>query len=482
MLTFKDIICFLKKNPIPALVLTVEGCFGIAGLNDAFLKEIRKVESELIGKSIFDVIPDQEMDGGQSLLQSIRTLLHQVVETLREQELSVLKSNINERGNCNAASEYWKYCACPILNDKGEVTCIVLYMENISGRNCNCSETRNLEVEKELVKSNERFKLATRASSDAIWDYDRINNIVYLGEGFLNMFGYGQIISKVNRDWMTNNIHPDDVERVVKTILEALFNPQTELWNDEYRYRKACGEYAIVTNSAVIVRNENGEPYRMIGAMKDITLRKEEEHHLKLLESVVTNTKDAVIITSTEIIEETGAKIVYINKAFLEITGFAPEDVLGKSTKILTGPETNFDEIAKIKTAMRKGESCNIKSLFYKKNGETYWGSLAIAPVTDSSGEIKNYIAINRDITDIINYIKEIEDQNKRLREISWTQSHLVRGPLSRILGLVNLMASDKEQTANEELLPLLQKSAIDLDDVIKEIIRKTQEFNKPLN
>jgi PAS domain S-box-containing protein len=220
----------------------------------------------------------------------------------------------------------------------------------------------------------------------------------------------------------------------------------------------------------------------MIGAMKDITLRKEEEHQLRLLESVVTHTKDAVIITSTEIIEEIGAEIIYINKAFLEMTGFAPEDVLGKSTRVLTGPETNFAEIARLKTAMRKGESCNIKSIFYKKNGETYWGSLAIAPVTDSSGEIKNYIAINRDITDIINYIKEIEDQNKRLREISWTQSHLVRGPLSRILGLVNLMTLDKEQASNEELLPLLQKSASDLDDVIKEIIRKTREFNKPLN
>ncbi len=337
--------------------------------------------------------------------------------------------------------------------------------------------TTRAEAEKRLIESNERFILATRATSDAIWDFDLLNDRVFLGEGFSTLFGYQEAGTEVSSAWITALVHPDDFEEVWAGIGRTLADSITQYWHDEYLFQKAGGEYAIIVNHAVIVRDPGGKPVRMIGAMKDVTALKMEEHRLRLFESVITNTTDAVLITSPEVVVDGEVSIIYANPSFYRMTGFMEEEILGKRTSILTGPETDPDELQKLGNAIAEGKSCSIETVFYKKNGECYWGSLGIAPVRDETGLIKNYIAICRDITSSVNYVKEIEAQNKKLMDIAWVQSHIVRAPLSRILGLVNLMTMDPQQETLNELMPLLYQSAVDLDDVIKEIIRKTHNL-----
>jgi PAS domain S-box-containing protein len=78
------------------------------------------------------------------------------------------------------------------------------------------------------------------------------------------------------------------------------------------------------------------------------------------------------------------------------------------------------------------------------------------------------------DITERKNHISAIEDQNAKLREIAWTQSHIVRAPLSRIIGLTNIMKQYPEEN-NGELLNALSTAAEELDDVIRKIVKKTE-------
>ncbi|WP_207421339.1 PAS domain S-box protein [Desertivirga brevis] len=337
--------------------------------------------------------------------------------------------------------------------------------------------TERAESEQRLIESNERFKLATRATSDAIWDYDLLHDRIFLGEGFATLFGHEEAGTEVSSAWITAHIHHDDLEEVWTGIGTTLADLEADHWHDEYLFRKAGGEYAIIINDAVILRDASGKPVRMIGAMKDVTALKIEEHRLRLFESVITNTTDAVLITSPEVVVDGDLSIIYANPAFYKMTGFAKEEILGKRTSIITGPDTDPSKLEKLGAAIAEGESCSVETVFYKRNGESYWGSLGMAPVRDETGVVKNYIAICRDITSSVNYIKEIEEQNKKLMDIAWVQSHLVRAPLSRILGLVNLITMDPKRETIDELLPLLFQSALDLDEVIKEIVRKTQNL-----
>jgi PAS domain S-box-containing protein len=91
-------------------------------------------------------------------------------------------------------------------------------------------------------------------------------------------------------------------------------------------------------------------------------------------------------------------------------------------------------------------------------------------------GRPTRMIGSMQDITESVNYVKAIEIQNSRLREISWIQSHKVRSPLAKILGLVSLMTGSKtDLEALNELIPLLKLSADELDVVVKEILQKTE-------
>jgi PAS domain S-box-containing protein len=93
--------------------------------------------------------------------------------------------------------------------------------------------------------------------------------------------------------------------------------------------------------------------------------------------------------------------------------------------------------------------------------------------------EKKARIILSNDITKSLNHIKEIELQNEKLREIAWTQSHLVRAPLSQILGLAQLVLDDKEASEEtKELIAILNNSAQELDKIIKEIIIKSKEIS----
>ena len=86
-----------------------------------------------------------------------------------------------------------------------------------------------------------------------------------------------------------------------------------------------------------------------------------------------------------------------------------------------------------------------------------------------------------KDITERLNYIKAIEEQNENLREISWLQSHVVRAPLARIMGLINLIKDPKQDIAEKrETLGYLLLSANELDEVIKTITEKTHQHDKP--
>ena len=136
-------------------------------------------------------------------------------------------------------------------------------------------------AEDELKRSSERFKLATRASFDAIWDADLISQTINWGEGFETLFGYkaGNYFTHANI-W-EENIHPEDKDRVINDLKKVLYNqPDRNYWFDEYRFIKADGTVADVLDRGIILRDENGKAIRIVGAMQDISELKLKEKEL----------------------------------------------------------------------------------------------------------------------------------------------------------------------------------------------------------
>src|SRR5690606_20059477 len=146
----------------------------------------------------------------------------------------------------------------------------------------------------------------------------------------------------------------------------------------------------------------------------DITKRKQEENLLRLQESVITNASDAVIITEAEPMEEPGPRIIFVNDALTNMTGYKKEEILGKSPRIFIGPDTSQRELAKLRIALRRLRPCEIEVINYKKNGKPFWVNISVAPVADKSGTITHWIAIERDVTERKSYVKTLEMHNAR--------------------------------------------------------------------
>lgn len=208
----------------------------------------------------------------------------------------------------------------------------------------------------------------------------------------------------------------------------------------------------------------------------DITRRKEEEEHLRLLESVITNTTDTVIITDAKAIVNPGPRIIFVNEAFTQMTGYTKDEAIGQSPRMLQGPKSDRVELGRLRKALENGEPCRIETVNYKKDGKEFWVSMSVVPVKNSKRTVSYFIAIERDITENKKYQLAIEDQNKKLREIAWTQSHVVRAPVARIMGLVNLLNDSSTQEKDRaDLLNFISSSINELDEVIREIVKKTE-------
>jgi PAS domain S-box-containing protein len=128
------------------------------------------------------------------------------------------------------------------------------------------------------------------------------------------------------------------------------------------------------------------------------------EHFFKVaLERI----SDLVIITNADLEAPAGPKIVYVNEAISHLTGYQPDEVIGRSPKIFQGRNTDRIALDRIRSALLAGQPIREELINYHKCGSEYWIEISIDPIKNHSGTVTHFIAIERDITDIKGSLKE---------------------------------------------------------------------------
>ena len=144
-----------------------------------------------------------------------------------------------------------------------------------------CTDIHDFKVADQRIRElEERYRLASRATSDAIWEWCAATDEVTWNESLGEFFGYTVAHGPAEK-WL-DCIHPDDRSRVEESIAEALAGEATR-WSADYRFRRADGSIAEVFDRAFISRDETGRAHRMIGAMQDLTERRQAEAELRRL-------------------------------------------------------------------------------------------------------------------------------------------------------------------------------------------------------
>ena len=162
--------------------------------------------------------------------------------------------------------------AFPRLDEQGRVVAWYGNLEDIDDQ---------LRAESALRESEERYRLASRATNDLIWDWSLASGTINWTEGVESIFGYTEAAAGTTTLWWQAHVHPDDRASVAAMHRDVLAG-RRDNWAHEFRFLAADGHYLHLLSRGYVVRDDQGRAQRSIGALQDVTKAKRDEQALRL--------------------------------------------------------------------------------------------------------------------------------------------------------------------------------------------------------
>lgn len=226
-------------NGISEGFMILDRGWNIAFLNRAGSQFLSRSQEQVVGRNVWEEFPEA-----------------------RDSQFEVNYRKAVETGQTVAFEEFYAPLQCWFeVRAHPTAEGLAVHFQDVTERR------RSLEA---LRLSEERFQHVTRVTNDVIWDWNLRDDTLWCNENMALKFGYAAEVCDRVGFWAAQ-IHPDDRDRVMAGINAALQN--ADEWADEYRFRKADGSIAHVTDRGLIIRGPQGAAERMVGSMRDITTR-----------------------------------------------------------------------------------------------------------------------------------------------------------------------------------------------------------------
>lgn len=273
--------------------------------------------------------------------------------------------------------------------------------------------TETKTAQKEANETNERFKLITKATNDALWDWNLETDTMWWNDGFKDLFGYSDDeIEKGIESW-TNRIHEDDKERI-KNGIETAISAGHDFWFDEYAFRRKDGSYSYVFDRGYILKDSHQKPYRMVGSMIDISFRRKMEEELKASEekwrSLFENSP-SIILTI-----DSNYNITGVNRSISK--RYDSREIIGLNCFELIDPsgspaaKENLDTVF----SSQKAHSFTVKRVT-EENAVQHYMVQAIPQIRNS--KVDNITLIATDITEKILAEEKEKETNEMLHSLA---------------------------------------------------------------
>jgi len=219
-------------------------------------------------------------------------------------------------------------------------------------------------------------------------------------------------------------------DRVLEAINETLETGETQ--NIEYRLSLDGDTHHFAARIAPL-RTEAYESECVLFLARDVTTRKRREQDLRSFRQAVEHAGHVIMIT------ETDGTIEYVNPEFESVTGYSKEEVVGRTPAVLNSGEHNEECYRELWGTILDDEIWEGELINERRDGERYHVEQTIAPITDETGTIERFVAVNTDITERKQYEYQLERERDRLEEFARTVAHDLRNPLSIAFGHVDM-------------------------------------------
>jgi len=331
----------------------------------------------------------------------------------------------------------------------------------------------NYVAEIALKASEEKYRDLFQLNPIPLWLYD-IETLEFLdvNEAALRHYGYSlqEFLGMTIKDIRP----PEDIPLLEEKILHLIKSDNYSYGS--FRHKKKNGEniYVDIKSNKVIYNNRRA---RLILA-QDITEKIKTEEALSISEqrfkALVQEGADLINIIDFE------GNYKYASPASATMMGVDPEQISALNAFNFIHPDDREMIVGALSSIVSEKRIKTGPFRFKDNTGEYRWLESVGTNLADDPA-IKGIVVNSSDVTERINYIAAIESQNKKLKEIAWMQSHVVRAPLARIMGLIQVMSENhqddqKDKQINYTLLQHILTSAYELDEIIREIVMKAAE------
>ncbi len=189
-------------------------------------------------------------------------------------------------------------------------------------------------------------------------------------------------------------VHPDDRPRLADYLQRLIGGEASTL---TFRIINKDGNVRWLEDAGRPVWDaERQHVERIYGAGQDITQRRQTYNKLALRDRALASIRSGVTIADAT---QPDMPLIYVNQAFIDITGYAPEDLLGRNCRILQGDDRDQAGIKEIRRAIAQQRSCQVLLRNYRKDGSLFWNEFRMSSVFDEAGHITHYVGVQMDVT-----------------------------------------------------------------------------------
>ncbi|MGI9212955.1 MAG: PAS domain S-box protein [Methylococcaceae bacterium] len=367
----------VEQSPSAILLTNLSGRVTYA--NEAYMRLSGYAAEEVLGKHAGVILSDSQTSDQYQRLR----------RTMQLGGVSVGDfSDYTKNGEMYWVSEM----ISPLHDSRGLTTHYVIVQRDI---------TESIKDKEALRQSEERFRSVADMVGEWLWEQDTEGCYTYSSAAVSTILGF----------------QPDEI--VGKSYLALLSTEDREYWGHTQplttrfprpfhklinRYVHKDGFEIYTESSGAPLFDEHGKLLKWRGMDQDITAHRQVEDILRTQERAMESASVGIAICDAR---QYGYPVIYANPALSDITGYARDELVGNSLKMLQGPLTESWAKESIRTNLQTGMPCKVLICNYRKNGTPFWNELLLSPVRDQEGTVTHYVGIQSDVTDQLQMTEE---------------------------------------------------------------------------
>ncbi|WP_179334778.1 PAS domain S-box protein [Winogradskyella costae] len=451
----------------PLGIVIVRGSENIIEMaNENYLQIVDRTKDEFVGRPLFESLPEVK--------EVIAPVIEDIYKTGHAFYGYEFPVNLNRHGKTDLS--YFNFVYQPLMENN-----------NITGIMVVATEVTATVLAKLIIEENEeKLKLIIEASDLGIWDLNLKTQNMEASDRYYDILGFSHT-DILTQEKLMSHVHPDDLQLRAEAFKNAfkagiLHYQIRTIWEDQTIHWKDV--------KGKVYYDENNEPERMLGTVRDIT--EEQHYHEQLLEReekfrLLADSMPQFIWTS-----DPEGNLNYFNQAVYDFSGLALQKITNDGWLQIVHPDDREENIKLWNASISTGKDFLLEHRFRKHTGEYRWQLSRATPQKDANGVIKRWVGSSTDIqeqkvftTKLENMVKrrtnelenknlDLEKMNKELQSFVYISSHDLQEPLRKIQTFASRIKEkelDRLSDSAKNYFSRMQTSAYRMQTLIQDLI-----------